>query len=120
SSLHLDRVLSGQHIERTRQIVTDTLDGDAAFLHGFKQCCLSLRRRAVDLVGEHDVREDWTANKLQRAPSGHAVFLDNLSSSDVRRHQVWCELNPLERQIEHTGDGANEQSFCQAWHSSDD
>ena len=56
-ALELDRVLRRDHHERRRQRVGVPVDRDLALLHRLEQRRLRLRRRAVDLVGEHDVRE---------------------------------------------------------------
>ena len=56
-ALVLDRVLGGEHEERVGQRVRDAVDGDLALLHRLQQRGLGLRRRAVDLVGQHDAGE---------------------------------------------------------------
>ena len=43
--------------ERCRQRVRGAVRGHLPFLHRFEQRALRLRRRAVDLVGEHELRE---------------------------------------------------------------
>ena len=40
-------------------------DGDAVLLHRLEQRALRLRRGAVDLVGEDDVREDRALAELE-------------------------------------------------------
>ena len=52
------RVLRGDDEERIGQLARLALDGDLVLLHRLEQRALRLRRRAVDLVGEHDLRED--------------------------------------------------------------
>ena len=54
----LDRVLRGQHEERVGQPVPLAADGHLPLLHRLEQGGLRLGRRAVDLVGQHDVGED--------------------------------------------------------------
>ena len=46
------------------------LDGDRALVHRLEQRRLRLRRGAVDLVGEHDVREDRPGVELEAVASG--------------------------------------------------
>src|ERR1700674_3830346 len=57
-ALELNRVLSGEHKERDGEAARLVTDGDRAFLHGFEQRALSLRCRAVHLVGEDEAGED--------------------------------------------------------------
>ena len=54
----LDRVLRGDDEERIGQVVGLPADGDLALLHRLQQGGLRLGRRAVDFVGQQDVRED--------------------------------------------------------------
>ena len=60
------------------------------------------------------------ANELQRAVTRGAILFDDLGAGDVRRHQVRRELNALEREIEHAGDGAHQQRLGQTRHAGDD
>ena len=46
----------------------DRVDGDLALLHALEQAGLRLRRRAVDLVDEHDVGEDRARAGTRSAP----------------------------------------------------
>ncbi len=56
-ALVLDRVLRGDHDERVGQRAGLALDRDLALLHRLEQRRLRLGRRAVDLVGQQQVRE---------------------------------------------------------------
>jgi hypothetical protein len=57
---------------------------------------LRLRRRAVDLVGEHDVREDRPAHELEDALPGADVLFEDFGAGDVGRHEIRRELNARE------------------------
>ena len=57
-ALVLVRVLRRDDEERVGELVRAAVDGDGALLHRLEQRRLRPRRRAVDLVGEQDVRED--------------------------------------------------------------
>src|SRR5215216_7417578 len=107
-------------MKRSRQIVTDTLHGYTTFLHRFKQSRLRLRRRAIDLISENDVGEDWTRDKLHPAMTGGAIFFDDLRTRDIGWHQIWSELNALEREVQDVGNGPHEQCFCEAGNAGDD
>ena len=64
----LDGVLRGEHEERLGQLERLPADGDLLLLHRLEQRRLHLGRRAVDLVGEHDVGEDRAAASPRIAP----------------------------------------------------
>ena len=70
--------------------------GHAVLLHRLQQRRLRLGRRAVDLVGEHDVGEDRPVDEAERAPAGRVVLLEDVGAGDVRRHQVGRELDAVE------------------------
>ena len=64
-ALVLDRVLRGQHEERTFQRPGSIIGRHLALLHGLEQGGLRLRRSAVDLVGQQHVGEDRTRAELE-------------------------------------------------------
>ena len=66
-ALVLDRVLRREHDERPRERVGLALDRHLPLLHRLQQRGLRLRRRAVDLVGEQEVREDRPGTELEVA-----------------------------------------------------
>jgi hypothetical protein len=75
------------------------IDGNLCFTHRFQEAALCLRRRAIDLVGQHDVGEDRTRYKLK------PLFLSikHGDTHDVRRQEIAGELNALERTIQRSG-----------------
>ena len=82
-------------------------------LHRFEQRGLRLRRRAVDFVRQHDVREDRPGREHHLPASRGRVFLDEVRAGDVRRHQVGRELDTRELQVEHARHRVNEQRLRQ-------
>jgi hypothetical protein len=68
--------------------------GDLAFLHRLQQGRLHLRRRAVDLVGEHQVAEDRARLELELTLASLRVV--HLAAGDVRGQQVGRELDAAE------------------------
>ena len=64
-SLHLDRILRGEHHEWIFQTMQLAADGHTLLLHRFQQSGLSLWRSAIDLVGQNDVSEDGAALKIE-------------------------------------------------------
>jgi hypothetical protein len=71
---------------------------DVILLHRLEQGGLRLGRRAVDLVGEQDLREDRSLDEAQAAVA--VVLVQDLGAGDVGRHEIRRELDPLERQVQ--------------------
>ncbi len=71
--------------------------GHVVFLHRLEHRRLSFRWCPVDLVGQHDVREDRPVHELE-LPLAAGHVLKNIRTGDVHRHQVGCELDPAELQ----------------------
>ena len=86
-------------------------------LHRLEQRRLRLRRRAVDLVGEDDLREDRPLHEPQ--PPRALLFVEDLGAGDVGRHQVGRELDALEVEIEDVGERLDQQRLGQARHAGD-
>ena len=113
----LDRVLRRQHEERLGQLVGVLAAGDAVLLHRFQQGGLRLGRRAVDLVGQHHVGKQRALHEPERALAGGVVFFQHGGAGDVAGHQVGRELHALERQVQHVGDGLDQQRLGQPGHA---
>lgn len=75
---------------------------------------MRLRRRAVDLVGEQDVRENRPRFEAPLTPARGRILIQEIRARDVRRHEVGGELNPLEVEPEGLGEGTHEQRLCRA------
>ena len=103
-AFELDRVLRGQHEERPLELIGPARGGDVILLHRLEQRGLRLRRRAVDLVGEDDLREDRPLHEPQRARA--VILVEDLGAGDVGRHQVGRELDALEAQVENLRDAS--------------
>ena len=65
------------------QMVSLAVHRDGQFLHGFQERGLCFRRRAVDFVGEKQIRKNRAAMKHQRASLAAFVGLQNLRAGDV-------------------------------------
>ena len=94
SAFLLDGILRGHHEKWIRQRACLAGDRDLAFLHGFEQRGLCLRRSAVDFIGQNEIREDWPRLVFVFQPS--LTILKNFGANDVRRHQVRRELDAFE------------------------
>ena len=93
-------------------------DGHLVLLHRFQQRGLRLRRRAVDLVGQHDVGEDRPVQEaeLARARSRLSSWITSVPvmSDGIRSGVNWMRLN-VERQ--RVGQRADHQRLGQARHA---
>jgi hypothetical protein len=116
-AFELDRVLRGEDEKRLIEWIGASRGGDVVLLHRFEQRRLRLRRRAVDFVGEDDLREDRTLDETQ--PPGSAFLVENLRAGDVGRHQIGRELNAFEIEIEDVRDRLDQQGFREARHAGD-
>src|SRR3990170_1431103 len=106
----LDRILRREHDERARQGMRLPLEGRLPLLHRLEERGLRLRRRAVDLVREQDVREHrpLAEHELARLP------VEDVRARDVRRQQVRRELHPLERTPERRRERLRHQRLREA------
>ena len=111
--LHFDRILSGQHKKRLRQRVGSPGRGHGMLLHRLQQRRLCLRRGAVDLVGQQDLREDRPTLELE-VPAAAGILHHHVGADDVGRHQVGRELDARESQVERLGQGLHQQRLPQS------
>jgi hypothetical protein len=89
---------------------------DFALLHGLEQRGLCLRRRAVDLVGQQNVREDRPFHETERPPPLGILF-QHARTRDVGRHEVRRELDALELQVEYLRQRADNERLREARHA---
>ena len=107
-ALVLDRVLGGDDHEGRPELVGVRVDRDLPLLHALEQRGLGLRARAVDLVAEHDVREDRAGLELE-VP---ALLVEHVHAGDVGGQEVGRELDPAERAVDRAGDRPWRASSC--------
>ena len=74
------------------ELVRDAVDRDLLLLHALEQRRLRLRRGAVDLVDEQEVREDGARPELELV----RALVEDVHAGHVRRQQVRRELHPRE------------------------
>jgi hypothetical protein len=91
-ALGLDRVLGRHHQKGLGHLVRLAGDRDLALLHHFEQRALHLGRRAIDLVGQQQVREDGS----ERGAEFAAARIEDARADEVGRNQVGRELDALE------------------------
>ncbi len=112
-TLGLDRVLGGQHQERLRHVVLDAADGDVPLGHHLEQRRLHLRRRTVDLVGQHKVGHDRAELGVEAFGAGPV----DAGADDVGRHQVRGELKAGERAADGAGEGLDGERLGDTGHA---
>ena len=86
--LVLDRVLRRHDHERRLERIRDSVHRHLPLLHAFEQRRLRLRRGAVDLVDEEEIREDRPGPELELVP----LLVEDVDARDVGRQQVRREL----------------------------
>src|SRR5262249_35061562 len=106
----LDRVLRGDDEERRRKAERLVPDRHLALLHRLEERALHLRRRAVDLVGEKEVREDraFPNAELVRA------LVEELAPEDVRGQEVDRELDAREVEVDRLRERGDEEGLREA------
>jgi hypothetical protein len=77
-------------------------------LHRFQKSRLRLGRSTVDLIGEHDIREERSG--LEDELPSTVLFLKKRISRDITRKKIGRELNPLI--IEHKSLRQPLHQFC--------
>ncbi len=112
-AFHLQRVLRREHQERLIELVGRLADRHALLLHGLEQRRLRLGRRAVDLVGQDDVREDRPGLELEERAAVR-VLLHDVGADDVGGHQVRRELDARELQVQDVRQRVDEAGLAHA------
>ncbi len=112
-ALLLDRVLGRDHEKRRRQRARHAVDGHLLLGHRLEERRLRLRHRAVDLVDEHDVREDRPGPELELA----RLLVVDREPGHVRRLEIGRALDPREaRALDRLRDRARQNRLCRARH----
>src|SRR3954447_2907446 len=109
-ALVLDRVLRGEDEERAGELVRVDVDGHHPLLHALEQAGLGLRRGAVDLVDDHDVREDRARAELEAL----LALVVDAGADDVGRQQVGGALDARELRVDRLRQRACERGLADA------
>jgi hypothetical protein len=112
-SLELHGILRGDHREEGRERDRLAAERHRALLHHLQQRRLGLGRRAIDLVGQQDGREDRALAQVE----GLRGELEHLGTEDVGRHQIRGELDALEIDAADAGQRPGEQGLADARNS---
>ena len=92
------------------------LDGHAVLLHDLQQGGVGLGRRAVDLVGQQQLREDRAGPEAEFL----RLHVEDRRAGNVRGHQVGGELDAAELAAQHAAQGPHEERLAQARHALDE
>ena len=109
-AVEFDRVLGRENDERLGHESWDTVDRHLMLLHRLEQRRLGLGRRSVDLIGDHDVREDRAVVELEAV----LPLVVDLDAGDVGGEQVGRELDALQRSVDRFGQRAGERGLADA------
>ena len=90
-ALLLDRVLSRQHHERFGERQRLPFDRHLPLLHPFEQGRLRASRCAIQFIGQQKLTKDRSLPQNEVA----RLTVEDLCPGDIRRQQVWGELDPL-------------------------
>ena len=113
----LDGILRRQHKKWFRQRHRCASDRHAVLLHRLEQRRLRTRRRAIDFVGEDDVRKHRPAHKPKRPLPGRRVFFEDLGAGDVAWHEIRRELNASEVEVHGLGHRADHHRLGEPRHA---
>ena len=94
----LHRILRRYYQKRLRQRQCSSINGNLRFVHRFQQRGLRSRRRSVDFVGQHHIREYRTMPKLKITRFG----IVDAHAQDITRKKIAGELDPLKASSETT------------------
>ncbi len=114
-ALGLDRVLRRHHQERLGHAVRLARDRDLILLHHFEKRALHLGGRAVDLVGEQQVREHGP----ERGGELAGLLVVDAGADEVGRDEVGRELDALERALQGPGHRLHGERLREAGHAFD-
>ena len=87
-----DRVLSSHHEERLRKLESLLTDCHLTLLHRLQKSRLHLRRRTVDLIGQHEISEDRTFLYLELL----SLLRIDQSTEHIGRKKVRSKLDTVE------------------------
>jgi hypothetical protein len=86
--------------------------GHLPLLHALQEGRLGLGARAVDLVAQHDVREDRAGLELEVA----VLLVEHVDTGDVGGEQVRGELDPPEGAVDRARDRLSQHRLAHTGH----
>ncbi len=104
----LNGVLCSDHQKRLRQRMANRIDCDLAFVHGFEQRRLSLRRSAINFVCEQNVGEYRPALELELLLRRRI----DRNTNNVRRQHIAGELHALKAASEQASESMGQSRFA--------
>ena len=109
SAFQFDGILRGENEKRRFDFVLVTTHRAGQLLHCLKQSGLRFRRRAVDFIGQQNVRKNRTGDERPGAMAGAGIFFDDVGAGDVGRHQIGRELNAVKTKAQRARQRAHQQ-----------
>jgi len=116
SAFMLNGVLGSHDEERIGKRIGFIADGNLMFLHCFEKRGLGLGRSTVDFICEDDIRENGAGDEC-KFMAARCIGAQDVGAGDVRGHKVGRELNALELEVEHVGNGLDDGCFSEAGHA---
>ena len=92
------------------------VDRDLPLLHRLEERSLRLGTGAIDLVGEHDLREHGSWPELEVVD----LLVECAHAGHVGRQQVRCELDAAEGAVKRSGEGLRQHRLADAGHVLDE
>jgi hypothetical protein len=111
----LDRVLCGHDQERLGHLVRLAGDRHLILLHHFQERTLHFRRRAIDLVGEEQIRE----HRSERGGELAGLLVVDARADQIGGHEVGRELDAAERAVDRARQRLDRQRLGEPWHTFD-
>jgi len=100
-------ILRGDQKKRRLQFVIDPIHRHLLFRHGFQQCRLRPRGRAIDLIRQHRLGEQGARPEFE----GRRLRIEYRAAGDVVGQEVRGALNPLERAADTPRQRARKHGF---------
>ena len=88
-------------------------DRHGMLLHGFQQCGLSLRSRAVDFIRQQDVGKQGPSLEFEHFATVRRLRND-LSPDEVSRHEVGRELDATELEMQRVGESPHGERLAES------
>ena len=91
-------------------------DGHVLLLHRLQQGGLSLRRRAIDLIGQNNMSENGTPLEFEDL-SPRRIIGQDIGTRDIGRHEIRRKLYARETEAQDVAEAAHHKGFAQSGNS---
>ena len=104
----LSRVLCRDDHKRRTERIGLIVERNLRLTHRLQQAALSLRRRTIDFIRQDYIRENGSGDELKRL----LLSIENRHAHNVRRQQIACKLNALERAVQRSCKAVSQRGFA--------